>query len=205
MANMVITIARQYGASGRFTGEILSELMGIPCYDRELITMSAAKSGYNEDVVESYDEKAQSSLLYTLAVGSVDYGTPVPLAYHMPMSDKLYIMQSNIIRELADKSPCIIVGRCADHVLNEHEKRVAVFLKAELSVRAERVAERHNISLSEAQDMCVKTDRRRASYYSHYTGQKWGRSDLYDLMIDTTRISARSAALVIKQYVESIG
>ncbi len=205
MANMVITIARQYGASGRFTGEILSELMGIPCYDRELITMSAAKSGYNEDVVESYDEKAQSSLLYTLAVGSVDYGTPVPLAYHMPMSDKLYIMQSNIIRELADKSPCIIVGRCADHVLNEHEKRVAVFLKAELSVRAERVAERHNISLSEAQDMCVKTDRRRASYYSHYTGQKWGRSDLYDLMIDTTRITARSAALVIKQYVESIG
>ena len=132
MANMVITIARQYGASGRFTGEILSELMGIPCYDRELITMSAAKSGYNEDVVESYDEKAQSSLLYTLAVGSVDYGTPVPLAYHLPMSDKLYIMQSNIIRELADKSPCIIVGRCADHVLNENEKRVAVFLKAEL-------------------------------------------------------------------------
>ena len=72
-------------------------------------------------------------------------------------------------------------------------------------MRAERVAERHNISLSEAQDMCVKTDRRRASYYSHYTGQKWGRSDLSDLMIDTTRIDARSAALVIKQYVESIG
>ncbi len=205
MANTVITIARQYGASGRFTGELLSEMMGIPCYDRELITMSAAKSGYNEDVVESYDEKAQSSLLYTLAVGSVDYGTPVPLAYHMPMSDKLYIMQSNIIRELADKSPCIIVGRCADHVLNENEKRVAVFLKAELSVRAERVAERHNISLSEAQDMCVKTDRRRAAYYSHYTGQKWGRSDLYDLMIDTTRIGAHGAALVIKQYVDSIG
>ncbi len=204
MANTVITIARQYGASGRFTGEILSEMMGIPYYDRELITMTAAKSGFDEGIVETYDEKAQSSLLYTLAVGSVDYGTPVPLAYHMPMSDKLYIMQSNIIRELAEKSPCIIVGRCADHVLHENDNLVAVFLKADLPVRAERIAERHNISLSEAQDMCVKTDRRRASYYSHYTGQKWGRADLYDLIIDTTKIDAKGAALVIKQYVESL-
>ena len=159
MANTVITIARQYGASGRFTGEILSEMMGMPCYDRELITMAVDKSGLKEDVIESYDEKAQSSLLYTLAVGSVDYGTPVPLSFHMPMSDKLYIMQSNIIRELAEKSPCIIVGRCADHVLHEHEKRVAVFLKADLPVRAQRVAARHSISVSEAQDMCIKTDR----------------------------------------------
>ena len=204
MANTVITIARQYGAAGRFTGEILSELMGIPCYDRELITMTVDKSGYKEDVIENYDEKAQSSLLYTLAVGSVDYGTPVPLSFHMPMSDKLYIMQSNIIRELADKSSCIIVGRCADHVLHENEKRVAVFLKADLPVRAERVAERHNISVSEAQDLCVKTDRRRASYYSHYTGQKWGRADLYDLTIDTTRIGARGAAEVIEKYVASL-
>ncbi len=204
MSNMVITIAREYGASGRFTGEILSEKMGLPCYDRELITMAVDKSGFNEDVIESYDEKAQSSLLYTLAVGSVDYGTPVPLSFHMPMSDKLYIMQSNIIKELAEKSPCIIVGRCADHVLHDNEKRIAVFLKADLQVRAQRVADRHNISVSEAQDLCVKTDRRRASYYSHYTGQKWGRAELYDLMIDTTRIDAHGAADVIAQYVNSI-
>ncbi len=205
MSNKVITIARQYGASGRFTGEILSELTGMPCYDRELITMAVDKSGFNEDVIESYDEKAQSSLLYTLAVGSVDYGTPVPLAFQMPMSDKLYIMQSNIIKELAEKSPCIIVGRCADHVLHDNEKRISVFLKADLPVRAQRVADRHSISLSEAQDMCVKTDRRRASYYSHYTGQKWGRTDLYDLIIDTTRISARGTAEIILKYVEALG
>lgn len=205
MANTVITIARQYGASGRFTGEILSELTGMACYDRELITMAVDKSGLKEDVIESYDEKAQSSLLYTLAVGSVDYGTPVPLSFHMPMSDKLYIMQSNIIRELAEKSPCIIVGRCADHVLHDNEKRIAVFLKADLGVRAERVAKRHDISVSEAQDLCVKTDRRRASYYSHYTGQKWGRVDLYDLVIDTTRIDAKGAAEIINKYVESLG
>ena len=203
MANTVITIARQYGASGRFTGEILSETAGIPCYDRELITMTATKSGFGEDVIESHDEKAQSSLLYTLAVGSVDYGTPMPLAYHMPMSDKLYIMQSNIIRELAQQS-CIIVGRCADHVLHDHPNHVSVFLKADLSVRAERVSRRHNISVTEAQDLCVKTDRRRAAYYSHYTGQKWGRQELYDIVIDTTRIGAEGAAAVIKAYVDSM-
>ena len=132
--NTVITIARQYGASGRFTGEVLSKMTGLPFYDRELITMTATKSGFGEDVVERHDERAQSSLLYTLAVGSVDYGTPMPLAYNMPMSDKLYIMQSNIIRELAQES-CIIVGRCADHVLRDNKNVIKVFLKAELPVR----------------------------------------------------------------------
>ncbi len=202
--NTVITIARQYGASGRFTGEVLSKMTGLPFYDRELITMTATKSGFGEDVVERHDERAQSSLLYTLAVGSVDYGTPMPLAYNMPMSDKLYIMQSNIIRELAQES-CIIVGRCADHVLRDNKNVIKVFLKAELPVRAERVAKRHDISEAEAQDMCIKTDRRRASYYSHYTGQKWGKQELYDLVIDTTIIDAQGAANVIKAFADSIG
>ncbi len=205
MANTIITIARQYGASGRFTGELLSKKLGIPCYDRELITMAVDKSGFKEEFIESYDEKAQSSLLYTLAVGSVDYGTPVPLAYNMPVSDKLFIMQSNIIRDLADKSSCIIVGRCADYVLRENKNRVSVYLKASMPVRAERVAKRHDISPDKAQDMCIKTDRRRASYYSHYTGQKWGRADLYDLIIDTTKIGAEGASEVIAKFVESLG
>ncbi len=203
MSNRVITIARQYGASGRFTGEVLSELLGIPCYERELITLSAEKSGMKEDVVKSYDEKAQSSLLYTLAVGSVDYGA-VAVPYNMPISDKLFILQSNIIKDLAEKSPCIVVGRCGDYVLRENEKKVSVFLQADLDVRAARVAERHNITLSKAKDLCLKTDKKRASYYSHYTGQKWGRPDLYDLVIDTTNITAKGAAAVIKAFCDQL-
>lgn len=203
MSNRVITIARQYGASGRFTGEVLSELLGIPCYERELITLSAEKSGMKEDIVKSYDEKAQSSLLYTLAVGSVDYGA-VAAPYNMPISDKLFILQSNIIKELAEKSPCIIVGRCGDYVLRENEKKISVFLQADLDVRAERVAERHNLPIAKAKDLCVKTDKKRASYYSHYTGQKWGRPDLYDLVIDTTDITAKGAAAVIKAFYDQL-
>ncbi len=203
MSNRVITIARQYGASGRFTGEVLSELLGIPCYERELITLSADKSGMKEDIVKSYDEKAQSSLLYTLAVGSVDYSA-VTTPYNMPISDKLFILQSNIIKELADKSPCIIVGRCADYVLRDHNNKVSVFLQADLDVRAERVAERHSLSLNKARDLCVKTDKKRAAYYSHYTGQKWGRPDLYDLVIDTSTITAKGAAAVIKAYCDQL-
>lgn len=203
MSNRVITIARQYGASGRFTGEVLSELLGIPCYERELITLSAEKSGMKEDVVKNYDEKAQSSLLYTLAVGSVDYGA-VAIPYNMPISDKLFILQSNIIKDLAEKSPCIVVGRCGDYVLRENEKKISVFLQADLDVRAARVAERHNITLSKAKDLCLKTDKKRASYYSHYTGQKWGRPDLYDLVIDTTNITAKGAAAVIKAFYDQL-
>lgn len=202
MASKVVTIARQYGASGRYTGEVLSELTGMPYYDRELITMSADRSGMKEDVLESHDEKAQSSLLYTLAIGSVNYGMNDMSPYTMPLSDKLFVQQSNIIHELARKSSCIIVGRCADYVLRDEKNVVRVFLKADLNVRAERVAKRHSISLSEAQDMCIKTDKRRANYYSHYTGQKWGQINLYDLVIDTTVIDAKGAAAVIKTYID---
>ncbi len=203
MANKVITIARQYGASGRFTGELLSELLGIPCYDRELITMSVDKSGMKEDVIENFDEKSQSSLLYTLAVGSVEFNS-MAMPYNMPITDKLFIHQSDIIRELADKGPCIIVGRCADYVLRDNEKKVSVFLEADLGVRAQRVADRRGIPLSKAQELCIKTDKKRASYYSHYTGRKWGRSDLYDLVINTTKVDAKGAAAVIKAYWDTL-
>ncbi|MCD7776422.1 MAG: cytidylate kinase-like family protein [Firmicutes bacterium] len=202
MSNRIVTIARQYGASGRFTGELLSEATGMPYYDRELITMSADRSGVKEEVLESHDEKAQSSLLYTLAIGSVNYGINDVSQYTMPMSDKLFVQQSNLIHELAKKSSCIIVGRCADYVLRDEKNIVRVFLKADLNVRAERVAQRHSISLSEAQSMCIKTDKRRANYYSHYTGQKWGQMNLYDLVIDTTKIDAKGASAVIKAYIE---
>lgn len=203
MANKIITIARQYGASGRFTGEILSELLGIPCYDRELITMSVDKSGMKEDIIENFDEKSQSSLLYTLAVGSVEYSA-VTMPFNMPISDKLFIHQSDIIKELADKSSCILVGRCADYVLRDHDKKISVFLEADLNVRAERVAKRHGIPISKAQDLCIKTDKKRASYYSHYTGRKWGRSELYDLVINTTKLDAKGAAAVIKAYWDAL-
>lgn len=201
MANTVITIARQYGAAGRQTGEILAEMTGMPCYDRELITLAASKSGMNEDVVAEIDEKASSSLLYTLALGSVDYTTPsIPAAYNIPINDKLFIAQCSVIKELAAKSPCIIVGRCADYVLRDNPKCINVYLQADLTVRAKRVAARQGISVSDAQDVVMKTDKRRASYYGHYTGQKWGRSDLYDLVIDTTVIGAQGAAEVIAKF-----
>lgn len=203
MANRVITIARQYGASGRFTGEFLSKLTGYPCYDRELITMSVDKSGMKEDVLKSFDEKAQSSLLYTLAIGSVEYGS-IATPYNMPISDKLFILQSNIIKELAEKSPCIIVGRCADYVLRDNPNCVSIFLQADLPVRAKRVAARHELTLSKAEDLCIKTDKKRASYYNHYSGQKWGRPDLYDLVIDTTTVGAEGAAHVIKAYLDML-
>lgn len=204
MANTVITIARQYGAAGRQTGEILAEMTGMPCYDRELITLAAMKSGMNEDVVADIDEKASPSLLYTLALGSVDYTTAsMPTAYNIPINDKLFIAQCSVIKELAARSPCIIIGRCADYVLRDNPKCIKVYLQADLTVRAKRIVARQGISVSDAQDVIMKTDKRRASYYGHYTGQKWGRSDLYDLVIDTTVIGAKGAAEVIEKFLHA--
>lgn len=179
--NQVITIARQYGSGGREIGMKLSQKLGVPFYDRELITMSVEKSGYDEEVLRSVDEKAASSLLYTLAMGSTGLGVGnVP---NIPINDRLFVLQSEVIRELADKGPCIIVGRCADYVLREHADVKRVFVYAGFSSRIDAVMRSDGLDERKAKDKIVKTDRRRAEYYSYYTGQKWGRLENYDVMI----------------------
>lgn len=198
-SNTIITIARQYGSGGREIGSKLADLMGIQFYDKELITISAKKFGMNPDTLRQVDEKATNSLLYTLAVGSSFFQNPV-IGYDIPINDKLFIAQSDVIRELADTSPCIIVGRCADYVLREYPNCVRVFIYADDEYRIKKIAAEANITDNEARDVMVKTDKRRNNYYNYYTGQKWGRNENYDISINTSKIGTDKAAELIWFY-----
>ncbi|MBE6606004.1 MAG: cytidylate kinase-like family protein [Ruminococcaceae bacterium] len=202
--NTVITIGRQYGSGGREIGKKISEILKIGYYDDELISLAAKNSGMSTDALSGVDEKATNSLLYTLAMGGSLFGGNAALAYEMPINDKLYIAQSDIIKDLANREECVIIGRCADYVLKEIPGVINVFIYADIETRAARVAARRNITEAKAKDIIIKTDKQRANYYNYYTSRKWGRIENYDLCIDSGKTGPQKAAEIIAEYVKAI-
>ena len=195
---VIITIARQYGSGGREIGERVAELLGIPLYDKELITDAAAKGTLNEEIIKSADESAANSLLYTLAMGSNVLGATMNFGYKMPLNDKLFILQSEVIKEYAERGSCVIIGRCSDYVLRNEKNVFRLFIYGDLDHRKERVALRHpEIKSSQLIDVINKTDKRRASYYNFYTGNKWGKYDNYDMAVNSSTLGIEGTANVI--------
>lgn len=199
--NIAVTVARQYGSGGRDIGNRVAELLGVKVYDRELITMAASRSGLPEDSLDRVDEKATNSLLYTLAMGSSVFGNTAA-GFNMPVNDKLFIVQSEIIGNIADRESCVIVGRCGDYVLRDHPGTLSVFVYAPTEARIKRIMERHSVGYDEAKDLMNKTDRRRINYYNFYTGRKWGKFDHYDLMINSHLLGIEGSAQLIADMAE---
>ena len=195
---IVITIARQYGSGGREIGEKVAKALGIKHYDENLITLAAREGNLDETVASKADESAANSLLYTLALGSNFFGSAMNFGYKPPLNDKLFLLQSDVIRRAAEEGSCVIIGRCADYVLRDHPKRLSVFVYGDLPHRKARVMERHE-GLTEAQaiDLINKTDRRRSSYYNFYTGNKWGKYDNYHLAVNSSLLGIDKTAEMI--------
>ena len=195
---LIITIARQYGSGGREIGEKVAKKLGIPLYDKQLITDAATKGNLDENVSKMADESAASSLLYTLAMGSNVLGTTMHFGYKMPLNDKLFILQSEIIKEKAKDESCVIIGRCADYVLRDEEKVLRIFVYGDLDHRQARIAARHpELKSAQVIDVINKTDKRRSSYYNFYTGNKWGKYDNYDMAINSSTLGIDGAAELI--------
>ena len=197
----VITISRQYGSGGRFIGRKLAEALGIPFYDKELITMAAEESGMSKELFEKADEKAGSSLLYTLSMNSyLLHGMAgVP---DLPLNDKVFLIQSEMIRKVADKGPCVIVGRCADYVLREKENCLNVYIYSDLDDRVTRATTYYSLSPERAREQMQKMDKKRASYYNFYTNLKWGRAENYDLSLNSAKVGIDGCVDVIRAFAE---
>ena len=195
---LVITIARQYGSGGREIGELVSEILGIPLYDKQLITDAASEGNLNESVIKRADETAANSLLYTLAMGSNVLDTTMHFGYKMPINDRLYLLQSKVIKDYAEKGSCVIIGRCSDYVLKDRNDVFRIFIYGDLEHRKMRVMARHpEIKSSQIIDVINKTDKRRASYYNFYTGNKWGKYDNYDIAINSSTLGIEGTARMI--------
>ena len=202
MLQSVITIARQYGSGGRTIGKKLAESLNIPFYDKELIAMAAKKSGLSQEVFEKADEKATSSLLYSLVMGTDNFGSHFSTVSDMPINDRLFMIQSDIIQHAALEGPCVIVGRCADYVLREHPNCFHVFIRAEHDDRVKRIVEEYGDPAAKADDLLQKKDKQRANYYNFYSNKKWADMNNYDLVVNSSLFGIDGSIDVIKAALE---
>ena len=196
--NLIITISRQYGSGGREIGRRLAERLGIPYYDKELIILAAERSGYARSLFEEADQKASNSMIFSL----MRAGSMVN-SYDLPLNDKIYLIQSGVIQQVARQGSCVIVGRCADYVLQDRFPCVNVFIHAALQKRMDRAVKVYGLSPDDVQSVLLKTDKRRETYYNYYTGRKFGDDRNYTLSLDSLGVGIENAVRVMADYVES--
>ncbi len=199
---VIITIDRQYGSGGRAIGEKLSKDLGIPFYNKEVTEMAAKQSGMSKEVFDKVDETAASSLLYSVVTGAYMFGNHVPPTLDLPINDKLFIAQTEVIKSLANEGSCVIVGRCADYILRDDESVVNIFIHADLPVRLERAIKEYQLPPEKAEAQLNKIDKTRANYYHYYSGEKWGNSFNYKLCIDSGMLGIEGSVAVIKAFIE---
>ena len=187
MKNRIITISREFGSGGRTIGKRTAEAPGIPCYDRELIQKLAAKSGFSEVYIEDTGESAPGGFL--ASAFSHRYGEP-------NNADYLWKVQYQVITELAEQGPCVIVGRCADYVLRNQEGVLNLFIHAPLDERIFRAKEEYKVEAPDIRAYVLKQDKNRAAFYEHFSDRVWGKAENFHLSInstiglDTTKLTA---------------
>ena len=190
----IIALGRQFGSGGREIGKQLAEKLDVRCYDRELITLAAQRAELREELFADKDEKAPNPWLFT---GIYEGGPQVRRG--QPAEDVLFELQSQVIRELAQKDPCIIVGRCADAVLRAAGiPVVSLFICAPFEDRVRRRMEIEDIGQKEAEDAVRKIDKQRKKYYDTYTGRNWGAPENYDFCINS---SVRGIERAVEQII----
>ena len=194
MANIVITIGREYGSGGHEIGEKLAKELGFTFYDKELLKIVAEKSGIQEQVLQKADEAASNPLFAPYYPPSIDPGS---------LNDRLFKMQADLIKEKADAENCVIVGRCANYVLEDRENVIRVFVYADIEKRINRIMSRHGIADRDvAVKLIKKTDKNRRSYYQFYSEMRWGRPEGKFLMINCGLLGIYGTVALLKSVVE---
>ena len=182
--NLVITIAREYGSSGRYVGKMLAERLNVDFYDKEVIELTSEKLGLNEKYVADIDQRKR------------DYN----VFYNV--DDEIYFAQSEVIKKLA-KKPCVIIGRCADYVLNNQKNVYRIFLYSDINGKLRRCKKYYNLDKDAALKIMKKTDRNRAKYYEYYTGHRWNDLSNYDIAINVDKLGVLGTTNAIYDVIKS--
>ncbi len=204
----IITIGRQYGSGGREIGQKLADHYGIKFYDKELIALVAKESGFCKEIIQREDEKPTNSFLYNLVMDSYTFGHGVATAFtDMPLSQKVFLAQFETIKSLAEKGPCVFIGRCADEALSERDDVLNIFIHAPEEFRINRVRTYPEYDEEEQKgkritDFMSKIDRQRQSYYNYYASGKWEQSSTYDLTIDSSLLGIDGTVHLLTQFID---
>ena len=189
MKNRIITISREFGSGGRTIGKAVADELGIPCYDNEILHDIAVESGCAENYIKDAGEYAPGGFLASA------FSHP---ASGPNNSDYLWKIQYKLITELAEKGPCVIVGRCADYILRDKADCLRVFIHADMSFRAERIVNVYGEREKSPEQRLKDKDKRRAAYHRFYTEMKWGHAQNYDITLNSGTLGIDKCVEIIK-------
>lgn len=185
MGKRIITISREFGSGGRTIGKMVAEALGIPFYDKKLIAMVAEESGFSLDFIEETGEySTTSSLLFNIAINEPHRYLSYPQET-ISISDRIQILQNNVIRDAAAREACVIVGRSADYILRDRTDCLNVFVHADMASRVKRAIEQYGLPEKNIERAIEKKDKARANHYRHYTGRVLGQVKNYHLALDS--------------------
>ncbi len=192
---LIINVGRQFGSGGKLVALALGKKLGIPVYDQELISKAAEQSGFSKELFAKSDEKRNLLALSSFIVDVGRFGS----ADNYVSDNQLFVIQSNVIRSIADKGSAIFIGRCADYILRDRPC-LDVFISASDEVRIKRIAERMGITPEQAESLMQKKDRTRETYYNYFTFGNWGVASNYDLCVDSSVLGIDGTADMIIDF-----
>jgi cytidylate kinase len=192
----VITISREYGSGGRAIGKLAAEKLGFAFYDKDIIRMAAQESGLAADYLTRADENISggSSLLFTIG-DMFSYGAYSPDT--MPMPDQIHVLLSRVISDIANKEPCVIVGRSSNYILRNRDDCLHVFIHASKEAKLARIINDFGVPAGSAEKELEKTEKARASYYRHYSGLNWGLAKNFHISLDSGLFGLEDCAEII--------
>ena len=200
MEKKIITISREFGSGGRTVGHMIADRLGIPFYDKELVDQIAVESGFAPKFIEEHGEHSPGSSLFSYAFAP--QGVP-GVMNGLSTADFLWNIQCSVILQLAEKGPCVIVGRNADYILKDRKDALHAFICADIPFRAERIVRRYGESDKSPEARLHEKDKRRRVNYQHYTGRTWGQAQNYDVCLDTSSLGIEQCVDIICGIVEN--
>lgn len=192
----VIVISRQFGSGGRTIGYETAKLLGIPCYNREITQEVSKNCGFSMEYIDDHGEYANHRSWLGRAFDSQSR------LNGMSNQDKIWIEQRKLILELA-KSPCVIVGRCADYILADNDEVLKVFIHADDSFRAERIVKLYGESAEKPEKRLKDKDKRRSAYYKYYTETEWGVASNYHIALDSGKLGIEKCVKILADLYEN--
>ena len=194
MEKKIITISREFGSGGRTIGRMVAEKLGIPFYDKELVDQIAVESGFAPQYVEEHGEHSPGKSFFSYAFAH--HGVP-GVMNGLSTADFLWNIQCNVILQLADQGPCVIVGRNADYILKDRKDCLHAFIHADMDFRADRIVRLYGESEKSPEVRLQEKDKRRRVNYQHYTGRTWGTAQNYDICLNSSVIGIEECADMI--------
>ncbi len=182
---LIITIGREYGSGGREIGKSLAEKLGISFYDKQIISLTAEKSGLSPEFISNNEQRVKSGLMQNLAA-SAAYQSGFFSSQYLPLSETIFISQAQVIRDIAARESAVIVGRCADYILSGRKNTVNIYIYAPMEDRVKRIMRIYQLSEADAMKAIATSDKERGNHYFRYTDRKWGKAQNYDLSINSS-------------------